>query len=98
MNWVHLFNYKPEVDAAYAVSDGDLVGVGTWKNGKFTQVHLDHEDAFDHPKVQKRAFVWWAKLNIQRFGVNKLDSNAVKLMRTAQALLDVIDNLENLNG
>jgi len=94
MNWAHLSEYQPDINAAYAVSDGDMVGIGIWKNHRFTQVHLDDEDALDCEKIEKKRFVWWAHICVARFGVHPLDSDLAKMMQAEDSLIHAMRVLE----
>ena len=94
MNWAHLAQFQPEINAAYAVSDGYCVGIGIWKNNKFTQVHLDDEDTFDLGPVNKNQFVWWAHVCVERFGVNKLDPDEFKMLQAEDRLISKMRIIE----
>jgi hypothetical protein len=87
MNWVHLEQYQPEWDAAYAVSDGDYVGIGIWMGHEFAWVFLDDEDMSDHNyDIDPTKFVYWATLCVQRFGVNKHDPSEFQMLHAEDVL------------
>ncbi|MAO21268.1 MAG: hypothetical protein CMJ25_11005 [Phycisphaerae bacterium] len=87
MNWAHLEQYWPEWDAAYVVSDGHYVGIGIWMSDSFAYVFLDDEDMSDHNYViDEEKFVYWATLNVERFGVNKDDPQSFKMLNAEDLL------------
>ena len=87
MNWVHLEQYQPEHDAAYCVSDGEYVGIGIWMDCEFMHVFLDDEDMSDHNyEINEENFVYWAHLNVQRFGVNKHDPSEFQMLHAEDVL------------
>lgn len=96
MKWVHLNNYKPEIDGAiYAVSDGDMVGVGVWDGQEFDVVFLDDEDLMDlNGHIEPKDFVFWEHLNVLRFGVHKLDTNQKRVFKLERGFQNLINKIE----
>jgi hypothetical protein len=96
MNWAHLEQYCPEWDAAYVVSDGSYVGIGIWMTDGFAYVFLDDEDMSDHNYViDEEKFVYWATLNVERFGVNKNDPDTFKMLHAEDVLRSTMRIIEN---
>ena len=87
MNWVHLEQYQPEIDAVYAVSDGEHVGLGIWVGHEFAWVFLDDGDMFEHNfEIKNDRYVYWAHLCIERFGVNKRDPTQFQMLHAEDVL------------
>jgi hypothetical protein len=94
MKWVHLNAFKPEINALYAVSDGERVGVGMWMFDCFEYIHLDDEDMFEFSPLDENSFVWWAHIIIKRFGVDPLDPVEFKMLNAEEELRNKMNIME----
>ena len=94
MNWAHLDSYKPEINALYAVSDGERVGVGIWMVDCFEYIHLDDEDMVEFAPLDENSFVWWRHIVVQRFGVYKTDPIEFKMLNAEEDLISKMRIIE----